>query len=583
MNEQQLADLFSEQLDRLLAGEATTLPPEAGDVPELLEMMGPPTARTQFQAGPAAQAAFQSQLAGWFGVASGGAAMTILGLSKFWFISIVTVIVTVVTGAGFVAVIATSLLFFTGGPIAMLPTKTPTVQKTTTVTASPVVSTTVTPSGTPGAMGRPSLSFQGDELRADLLCESTYQTGGTLMNHGDGPAANVMIGWEIVKGADLVEGVRVNPANLAQLAGHGQVNFNVEVDVKDGWWQEPNGAEIKVRLFIANEDNRPGHHQTQAHVTLVKRGSQGGGLCATPTPTPTATPVITGTPAMPPITGLPPLIFINHIHLPRLCAGVYTTHSSLVNIGSGPVDDVALAWEVIEGAELVDTVAFDSTGLVQEVDDDDDAGEADPAAPTVVASSDALTTSNPLTGTVEFRPISVEQEVKLDVKVKVKDDWWRHEGETKIKIKLSVKNKVDLHPQPGYSYYSQIITIVRQDARWVNLVGFPHNFGKNKMLVNGHIVVVDDCTGLPTDWPPGSKIQVVGWLQPDGTFIAIHIIVVNINVITGNFDSGVPWPSGGSDGGSGGSGGGSGGSKGGSKGGSGGSRGGSGGSRGGSR
>jgi hypothetical protein len=36
MNEQQLADLFSEQLDRLLEREAIDLPPEAGDVPELL-------------------------------------------------------------------------------------------------------------------------------------------------------------------------------------------------------------------------------------------------------------------------------------------------------------------------------------------------------------------------------------------------------------------------------------------------------------------------------------------------------------------------------------------------------------------
>lgn len=373
--------------------------------------------------------------------------MTILGLSKVWFISIVVAVVTVITGAGFIAVIATSTLFFARGPIAILPTKPPTAQATTTVTASPVASTTVTPPKTP---------------------------------------------------------------------------------------------------------------------TMV--------ASATPTP------IITGTPGIPPIAGVPPLIFINHFHLPRLCAGVYTAQSTLVNVGNTPVDTAALAWEVIEGAELVDTVGFDSANLVQrggsggsggsEVDNIAASG-ADPAAAIGPASAAAVATSNPLIGAVDFRPVSVEQDIKLDVKVKVKDDWWQHHNKTQIKLKLSVKNKFDLQPQPGHGRHSQIITIVRQDAQWVSLVGFPHNLGENRMLVNGHIVVINDCTGLPTNWPPGSKIQVVGWLQPDGTFIAINIIVVNINVITGDFNSGVPLPGDGSGGSSSGGGnrggrGGSGGSKGGS-------------------
>jgi|GEM_PF-2194205 len=436
MNEQQLADLFSEQLDRLLAGEPTQLPPETDDLPELLEIIGSSTTQTHFQASPAAQAAFQSQLAGWFGlVANGGTPMTILGLSKIWFISIVVAVITVVGGAGIIAVITTGIFIFRGGPVVSVPTKTPTAQGTLTVTASPVASTTVTAVGTP---------------------------------------------------------------------------------------------------------------------TVIASG------------TPTAT--VTGTPALPPVAGLPPLVFIGHFHLPRVCAGVYTTQSTLVNVGSEPVDNAALAWEVIEGADLVDTVGFSSANLVSGVDDDDDDDDAgiDPAAVAV--------TSNPLIGAVDFQPISVEQKVKLDVKVKVKDDWWKHEGETKIKVKLSIKNKFDLQPHPGHNQYSQIITIVRQDAQWVSLVGFPHNFGENRMLVNGRIVVVNGCTGLPANWPPGSKIQVVGWLQPDGTFIAINIIIVNINIITGDFNSGVPLPGhdnddGGSSGGGGGGsrGGGSGGSKGGSK------------------
>ncbi|MBE7555900.1 MAG: hypothetical protein HS126_33015 [Anaerolineales bacterium] len=438
MNEQQLADLFSEQLDRLLAGEAIDLPAEAGDLPELLEIIGQPTTQTHFQASSAVQAAFQSQLVGWFGLANGGTPMAILGLSKIWLISIVIAVITVITGAGIIAVITTSIFISRSGPVVYVPTKTPTAQGTLTVTASPVASTTVTPAGTP---------------------------------------------------------------------------------------------------------------------TVIS------------TPVPTA--VITGTPSLTPVVGLPPLVFVGTWQIPRLCAGVYTTQSSLVNVGNAPINNAALAWEVIEGAELVDTVGFNSANLTT-VGDDSAATGADDTA--IAARSD------PLVGAVDFQPISFEQKVKLDVKVKVKEDWWKHGSKTEIKIKLSVKNKFDLQPHPDPASYSQIITIVRQDAQWVTLTGFPHNVGENKMLVDGRIVVTNNCTGLPTNWPPGSKIRVVGWLQPDGTFIAINIIVININIITGDFDSGVPLPGGGGssggDGGSRGGGGGGGGSKGGS-GGSGGSKGGS--------
>ena len=68
MNEQQLADLFSEQVDHMLDGESTAMPPNVEDLPELLDIVGQATSQTEFQAGSAAQATFQSQLAGWFGL-----------------------------------------------------------------------------------------------------------------------------------------------------------------------------------------------------------------------------------------------------------------------------------------------------------------------------------------------------------------------------------------------------------------------------------------------------------------------------------------------------------------------------------
>ena len=84
MNEFQFADLFSEQIDRMLQGERPEGVSNVDDLQELLEL-GKHISQTQFQASTATQAAFQSQLTSWFGIANGGSPMTILGLSKAWF------------------------------------------------------------------------------------------------------------------------------------------------------------------------------------------------------------------------------------------------------------------------------------------------------------------------------------------------------------------------------------------------------------------------------------------------------------------------------------------------------------------
>jgi hypothetical protein len=67
MNEQELADLFSEQLDRMLLGEEVTVPAEAAELNELLSL-GQQFSQVQFTAGSAATAAFQGQLTTWFGM-----------------------------------------------------------------------------------------------------------------------------------------------------------------------------------------------------------------------------------------------------------------------------------------------------------------------------------------------------------------------------------------------------------------------------------------------------------------------------------------------------------------------------------
>ncbi|HEX9925237.1 MAG TPA: hypothetical protein VGD99_21450 [Anaerolineae bacterium] len=469
MNEQELADLFSEQVDRLLQGEALDVPPDTGDLQELLNLVGPSTTQSVFQATSATQAAFQSQLANWFGLANGGSPMTILGLSKTWFFSILVTTVTIIGGAGFIAVLVSSFFFFGSG-------------------SAPPIAATEVATGTPAPEETPS---------SEPSPAPTDETGD---------------------------------------------------------------------------------------------------------PSETATPDASETPEAP-VSDLLTLIIINELHVASLCQGAYSTQSSLVNYGDAPLTNAALAWDVIEGAEFVDDVSITSDDF--EGDDDDVETIIDQNGASTGAVIDV--TSMAQSGFANFSNISVEQNVDLGIEVDVNDDWWTQPDGAQIKVQLSVENKIELsldghddddddgdldrghgNEPDGYdednpgrgqgrnnrnhsddSNHSQVITIVKQTAQFVTLTGIAHDNGDQSLLVDGTVVVINDCTGLPSSLLIGSNVQIIGMLQPDGTFIAINIVVINVNIINGDFDSGVP--SGGhddddddDDGGGGRGGGGSGGSRGGS-------------------
>lgn len=106
MNEQQAADLFSAQLDRMLQGQEVVLPADAGDLQELLGL-GQQFTQFNFQANPAAQAAFQSQLVSWFGPNAGR--LTILGIPKGLFIGLSMAVIMIGTSIG-LALIAVPFL-----------------------------------------------------------------------------------------------------------------------------------------------------------------------------------------------------------------------------------------------------------------------------------------------------------------------------------------------------------------------------------------------------------------------------------------------------------------------------------------
>lgn len=106
MNEQQLADIFSEQLDLLLQEQPVNLPAQAVDLQGLLGL-GQQFAQVQFQPSAAAQAAFQGQLATWFTPVSGiPSAATWLGIPK----NLVAIMLIAGGGLGLAAIIGLTAL-----------------------------------------------------------------------------------------------------------------------------------------------------------------------------------------------------------------------------------------------------------------------------------------------------------------------------------------------------------------------------------------------------------------------------------------------------------------------------------------
>lgn len=382
--------------------------------------------------------------------------MTILGLSKTWFISIIIVAMVVVTGAGFIALIATSVVIVRAGDAPVIGTDEPgdddddlqpTEVYTSTITGTPAMTLTTTPP----VIGTPTLT--------STVVSTTTPT--------------------------------------------------------------------------------------------------------TPVPTTSATPE----PSSKPNLGkLPPIIIVGQLPDITLCKGAYVTHSKLANYSSAPVANAALVWEVIEGSEFVKKVDIISDKLELRPTPD-----AENVAPTPL----------PVVGQPSEQPIyfanmnsiSIDQEVDLDINVDVNDGWWDQPDGTIIKVRVSIENRIEISNDDEYwdhdrghgndpdgydednpgqgqksdnddnsSTRSQIITIVKQGAKWVTLEGFIHEYGEHTYLVDGNIIIINECTGLPVKFIPGSKVKLIGWLQPNGTFIAIKIIVITVTINTGDFDSGVPFP-----------------------------------------
>jgi hypothetical protein len=160
MNEQEAADLFSEQVDCLLRGETPPVPSGDDELQGLLTL-AKELSHARFQPSPAGQAAFQSQLGDWFGATPEGTSSgpktgrwnmmsgKLFALILSIFITVVTAVATVV-----IAIVVVVHGVFSGTPRTPTPIPdtlppSPTVVATSSLTSTVVPTGTLTPTITP--------------------------------------------------------------------------------------------------------------------------------------------------------------------------------------------------------------------------------------------------------------------------------------------------------------------------------------------------------------------------------------------------------------------------------------------------
>jgi len=155
---------------------------------------------------------------------------------------------------------------------------------------------TPTPGPTPDPLANPNLSFQPDELEVPGCSQdgtSDFNFTGNLLNTADSEtdaAANVELGYQIIKGAQFVNSVELNPATWTSIAAGEQVNFDVHVQLDGNVWRGADeDSEVKVRVFVANETNRPDNLNARLTVTIAPRCE------GTPKPEETEVPTATWT------------------------------------------------------------------------------------------------------------------------------------------------------------------------------------------------------------------------------------------------------------------------------------------------
>jgi hypothetical protein len=156
------------------------------------------------------------------------------------------------------------------------------------------------PVPSPDPSASPSLSFQPDELAAQTCADtgpSIYEFGGTLINNaGDAKdyAAGVELSYHVIKGAEYVDLVELVPLSWDRIEAGESENFVIQLSINEQWRTAQDGSEIKVRVFVSEELNRPDHHPGRVTATLSSYCGDAPG--DPPEPPPAPEPIVTPDP-----------------------------------------------------------------------------------------------------------------------------------------------------------------------------------------------------------------------------------------------------------------------------------------------
>jgi hypothetical protein len=296
MNDRRKAESLSRYLDALLRGQDTSATAADAEVKALGEL-GKSMAEVEVKPRTAHRARVGRMLRERRPITRvGGPAMSrlILGIPLKWLFALLATLVggAAVVGTGAMVVVlavvqgddvlppvpeAPVIEVVLEDPVdsaitVTVPVTSPVVLTVTVPITPPVVPTDtllITPTLVPTKPGMSGLAFHPAHLNAGGKCGEAYEARGSLKNHGPALATGVVIGYEVVSGAEWVDHIELTPSTWDELGTSKPARFTVSVHTNEGWPLAGKGTRIEVRLFVVGEEGVPGEEGTEA-VFVVK-------------------------------------------------------------------------------------------------------------------------------------------------------------------------------------------------------------------------------------------------------------------------------------------------------------------------
>jgi hypothetical protein len=184
------------------------------------------------------------------------------------------------------------------------------------------------PAVTTDQQAHPDLEFKPEEIEMTTCTTGSsldIQQAATLYNLAKNPkdeAANVQLGYQVVKGAEFVNSVELNPSGWNTIQAGDSKGFDINLLLDSDWQKVQGDAEVQVRVFVANETNWPDNGQ-QARLTFTLHSSCQSESSDTPEISKTSEPTLTYTPTVTSTVTLTPTVTLEAAGAPIVtdCTG----------------------------------------------------------------------------------------------------------------------------------------------------------------------------------------------------------------------------------------------------------------------